>query len=106
MVMKAVRGNWTLVAVVILLVAQVVLFWVSLDTIMAISMFCTVTTGSSPPIFGYVHLAYLFLFLVGLASLFWQRARLPYVAAISIALLALPMQVWMLENDKLRCEGP
>lgn len=104
--MQRVRGNWTLIAVVFLLIAQVVLFWLSLDAIMAISMFCTVTTGSSPPIFGYVHLAYLLLFLVGFASLFWQRARLPYLAAISIALLALPMQVWMLENDKLQCDGP
>lgn len=104
--MNAVHGNWTLIAVAIMLVAQVVLFWLSLDAVMAISMFCAVTAGKSPPIFGYVHLAYLFLFLVGLASLFWKRARLPYVAAISIALLALPMQVWMLENDKLQCDGP
>lgn len=103
--MKGMSGNWTLFAVIALLVAQVVLFWLSLDAVMAISMFCAVTTGSSPPIFGYVHLAYLLLFLVGLASLFWRRARLPYVAAISIALLALPMQVWMLENDKLGCDG-
>ena len=104
--MKAMRGNWTLYAVVTLLIAQVVLFWLSLDAVMAISMFCTVTTGRSPPIFGYVHLVYLILFLVGLASLFWQRARLPYVAAISIALLALPAQVWLLENDRLHCDAP
>ena len=103
--MQALRGNWTLIAVIVLLIAQVVLFWLSLDAVLAISMFCAVTTGSSPPIFGYVHLAYLVLFLVGLGSLFWQRARLPYVIAISIALFALPLQVWMLENDKLQCDG-
>ena len=101
--MNDVRGKWTLIAVIALLVAQVVLFGLSLDAVMAISMFCTVTTGSSPPIFGYMHLVYFILFLVGVTSLFWQRARVPYLVAISIALLALPVQAWMLENDKLEC---
>ncbi len=104
--MNGERSNWSLYAVIALLVTQVLLFWLSLDAIMAISMFCTVTTGSSPPIFGFIHLAYLVLFVFGVFSLFWRRARLAYLAAIMVALMALPMQAWLLKNDKLQCDGP
>ena len=100
------RGNRILFAVIVLLIAQVVLFLISLDTFMAISIFCSVTTGASPPIFSFVHFAYLGLFLLGILSLFWRRVRLVYLVGISVALVALPVQVWMLENDKLQCDGP
>lgn len=104
--MKGERSDWSLIAVIALLVAQVVLFLVSLDAFLAISVFCTVTTGASPPIFRLIHLVYLALFFFGILSLFWRRGRLPYLAAISVALLALPLQVWLLENDRLQCGGP
>jgi len=104
--MKGGRNDWSLIAVIALLVAQVALFVLSLDAFMAISVFCTVTTGASPPILGFVHLAYLGLFFIGVISLSWRRARLPYLAAISLALMALPLQVWLLENDRLQCDGP
>jgi hypothetical protein len=104
--MSAERSNRTLFAVIALLIAQVVLFLISLDAFMAISIFCSVTTGASPPIFGVVHFAYLGLFFLGILSLFWRRVRLIYLVGITVALVALPVQVWMLENDKLQCNAP
>lgn len=104
--MRAERNNWSLLAVIALLVLQIVLFLISLDAFLAISIFCTVTTGASPPIFGFIHFAYLGLFFLGIFSLFWRRARLIYLAAISLALLALPVQIWLLDNDRLHCAGP
>ena len=102
--MKGEGTDWALIAVIVLLVVQVALFVLSLDAILAISFFCSVTTGASPPIFGFIHLAYLALFFLGVFSLFWQRGRLPYLVAISVALLALPLQVWLLDNDRLQCD--
>lgn len=100
------RGDWTGVAVGILLVVQVVLFLVSISSFMAISVFCSITTGDAPPLFEVIHLAYLGLFLFGIASLFWVPGRKFYIAAIIVALLALPIQLWLLDSGYLRCDGP
>ena len=100
------RGDWTGVAVGILLVAQVILFLVSVSSFMAISVFCSVTAGEAPPLFTIIHVAYLGLFLFGVASLFWRPGRKIYIAAIVVALLALPLQLWLLDSGYLRCDGP
>jgi hypothetical protein len=97
------RSDWPLVGVIGLLAAQVILFFLSLSELMAISVFCSVTGGRLPPIFTVVHFTYLGLFLFGVASLFWRRGRKIYIAAISIALLALPLQAWLLDNGYLQC---
>lgn len=100
------RGDWTRVAVGILLIAQVVLFLVSISSFMAISVFCSVTTGGAPPLITIVHFTYLGLFLFGVASLFfWRLGRKIYIAAIIVALMALPVQLWMLDSGYLRCDG-
>ena len=101
------HGDWTRVAVGLLLVVQVILFLVSISSFMAISVFCSVTTRGAPPFVTIVHFAYLGLFLFGIASLFfWRLGRKIYVAAIIVALTALPLQLWLLENGYLRCDGP
>lgn len=100
------RSDWTRTAVGILLVVQVILFLVSVSSFMAISVFCSVTTGGSPPLFTIIHFIYLGLFLFGVASLFfWRLGRKIYAAAIIIALLALPLQLWLLDSGYLRCDG-
>jgi hypothetical protein len=97
----------TRIATGILLIAQVILFLVSISSFMAISAFCSVTTGDSLPFFTIIHFAYLGLFIFGVASLFfWRLGRKIYIAAIIVALMALPVQLWLLENGYLRCNGP
>ena len=97
------RSDWPLVGVIILLVAQVVLFFLSISELMAISVFCSVTGGRLPPFFTIVHAGYLILFLFGVASLLWRKGRKVYIVAISVSLLALPLQAWMLDNGQLKC---
>lgn len=97
------RSDWPLIGVIALLVAQVILFFLSLSELMAISVFCSVTGGKMPPIFTVIHLSYLGLFLFGVASLFWSRGRRIYIGAISLALLALPVQAWLLDSGYLQC---
>ena len=100
------RGDWTRVAVGILLVAQVILFLISVSAFSAISVFCSVTTGSAPQLFTIIHFIYLGLFLFGVASLFfWRMGRKIYIAAILVALVALPVQLWLLDSGYLRCDG-
>ncbi|HEY0629881.1 MAG TPA: hypothetical protein VGD23_11195 [Sphingomicrobium sp.] len=105
--MDSERGDWTRVAVGILLIVQVVLFLVSVSSFMAISVFCSVTAGRAPPLFTIIHFIYLALFLFGAASLFfWRLGRKIYIAAILVALIALPVQLWLLDSGYLRCNGP
>jgi hypothetical protein len=89
-----------------LLGSQLLLFWLSLDALFEIGVFCT-WAGSMPlALFGYVHLLYALLFLLGAASIFQPVLRLPYVAAILIALTALPVQIWLVRHHYLQCDGP
>ena len=104
--MDSERSDWTRLAVGILLVVQVILFFISVSSFMAISVFCSVTTGGAPPLITIVHFAYLGLFLFGIASLFWRPGRKIYIVAIMIALIALPVQLWLLDSGYLRCDGP
>ena len=97
------RSDWPLIGVIALLAAQVILFILSMGELAAISVFCSVTGGKLPPIFTIIHFTYLGLFLFGIASLFWSRGRKIYIAAISIALLALPLQAWLLDSGHLQC---
>ena len=100
------HSDWTRPVVAILLVAQILLFLVSVSSFMAISVFCTTTTGGAPPFLAAVHLAYLGLFLFGVASLFWRPGRKIYIGLIIVALMALPLQLWLLDSGYLRCDAP
>ena len=93
------------IAVIVLLAVQVILFLVSVNAFMSISIFCSVTAGRAPPFFTVIHFAYLGLFLLGIASLFWRPCRRIYIAAIVVALLALPVQLWLLDSGHLTCDG-
>ena len=88
------------IAVIVLLAVQVILFLVSVNAFMSISIFCSVTAGRAPPFFTVIHFAYL-----GIASLFWRPCRRIYIAAIVVALLALPVQLWLLDSGHLTCDG-
>lgn len=99
------RNDWTRVAVGILLVAQVILFLISVSSFMAISVFCSVTAGRAPPLFALIHLAYAGLFLFGVVSLFWRPGRKIYIILIVVALMALPVQLWLLDSGYLQCDG-
>ena len=100
------RGDWTRVAVGILLVVQVILFLVSVSAFMSISVFCSITSGGQPALFTYIHFTYLGLFLFGVASLFlWRLGRKIYIAAIIVALMALPLQLWLVDSGRLGCDG-
>lgn len=92
--------------VLTLLGSQLLLLWLSLDTIFEIGVFCT-WAGSMPlALFTYVHLLYALLFLLGGASIFQPVLRLPYAIAIMIALTALPAQFWLVRHHYLQCDGP
>ena len=104
--MNSERSDRSRIAVIVLLVVQLILFLVSLNAFMSISIFCSLTAGSAPPFFTILHFAYLGLFLLGIASLFWRPARLIYIAGITIALLALPVQLWLLDSGYLKCGAP
>lgn len=100
------HGDWTRVAVGILLVAQVILFLVSISAFMSISVFCSVTSGGQPALFTFIHFAYLGLFLFGIVSLcFWRLGRKIYIVAIILALMALPVQLWLVDSGRLGCDG-
>ncbi|NML05195.1 hypothetical protein [Sphingomonas sp. G-3-2-10] len=89
-----------------LLAAQVLLFWLSIDSLMIISIFCTASGSRLPDALSYVHLAYIGLFVFGIVSLAWRRGRAIYAGLICLALLALPVQVYLIRNGQLQCDGP
>ena len=103
---KARSSTLRLSGVIVLLILQVTLFYISLNTFTKISVFCTATTIRALELFGYIHLAYIALFMFGLSSLFWKRGRLVYLLGIGIMLLALPIQVRLVANETLFCDGP
>ena len=57
-------------------------------------------------IFNILHHGYALLLLVGIASLFWARARKPYIFLLAATMLALPVQAWLVRNGTLYCDGP
>ncbi|KPL68844.1 hypothetical protein SZ64_12505 [Erythrobacter sp. SG61-1L] len=55
---------------------------------------------------GYVHILYFGLFALGVFSLFWARGRPIYVCFLAVALLALPLQAYLVRHGLLHCDGP
>jgi hypothetical protein len=100
------RDDWPFFAVIVLLVVQMALFWLSLDAFMDISIFCTATNNFWLKFFGLIHFAYVILFVVGVASLSFKRARIPYIVLTVLASAALPAQAWLLANDYVYCDAP
>ncbi len=88
------------------LVGQLAILWWSLDGFLALSVFCTVATTPMLWVFNGLHYVYAGLALLGLLSLRWARARLPYLMLLLVTALALPVQLWPVQHGYLTCDGP
>lgn len=91
--------------VILLLFLQAFLAILSFNGVWAISIFCTATRDPALDAFGWLHVVYAGLFLLGLIALMWQRLRLPYAIALALSLLALPVQYWLVHEERLYCDA-
>lgn len=80
---------------------------VSSDAYFEISLFCTGPRSSVLAWgFGLLHLSFLGLFALGMASLPWRVGRLAYVLLILAGFAALPVQAALVHAHVLKCDGP
>ena len=94
-------------AVTVMLVVQVVILLVSLESTYEISIFCTGPTSSTLSwIFGSLHFAFLGLLGLGFVSYSWRAARPFYLIAILVGLTVLPVQVLLVNSQVLQCDLP
>jgi len=94
-------------AVVVMLALQALVLFVSLDAYHEISIFCTgPATGWVQWTFALLHLSFLGLFALGVASLAWRTARPAYLILIFLGLAALPIQAMLVHSQVLRCDLP
>jgi hypothetical protein len=94
-------------AVVTMLVLQVVVLFVGLDTYYEITIFCTgPATGWIQWTFALLHVSFLGLLALGIASLVWRAARPAYLILICLGLAALPIQAMLVHSHTLRCDLP
>ena len=100
-------GQRGIALVASLLLLQVIVFWLSMNIWMQISVFCTGPASSPLSIpFGLLHLLLLVLSLFGLTSLRVARLRLPYIVVLTLALILLGVQALLVANGLLTCDGP
>ena len=72
-----------------------------------ISIFCTGSASNAlGSFFGILHLLFLAAFTLGLLALLVTRLRFPYALFLLLALPALPVQAWLVAEDKLTCDVP
>jgi hypothetical protein len=94
-------------AVVFMLILQVVVLSLSLETYHEISIFCTgPATGWIQWTFALLHLSFLGLLALGLVSLIWRSARPAYLILIFLGLAALPVQATLVLSRVLKCDLP
>ena len=94
-------------AVVVMLLLQAVVLFVSMDTYYEITIFCTgPSMGWVQWTFALLHLSLLGLFALGLASLAWRAARPAYLILIALGLAALPIQAMLVHSHVLKCDLP
>ena len=94
-------------AVVTMLILQVVVLSVSLGGFYEISVFCTGPTSSwLSGAFGLLHLSFLVLLALGMASLAWPAARPAYLLMIVAGLALLPIQATLVRSHNLTCDFP
>ena len=92
-------------AVVFMLVLQVAVLFAGMGTYYEITIFCTgPATGWVQWAFALLHLSFLGLFALGLASLAWHPARPAYVILILLGLAALPVQAVLVHSHVLKCD--
>ena len=94
-------------AVASMLFLQVVVLSVSLDAYYEISVFCTGPASSWLSwVFGLLHLSFLALLALGMASLAWRAARPAYLVMIVVGLAILPIQATLVHSGILKCDFP
>src|SRR6476646_8074935 len=101
------KGRAGIASVAALLLLQIVLFWLSMDEFMEISVFCA--GGTNNPLgwlFGLIHFLFLGLLFLGLLSFRVSELRLAYVGLLAAALLALPAQASLVERQQLSRDAP
>jgi len=101
------KGRAGAATVAAFLVLQVVLFWLSMDEHMEISIFCA--GGATNPLglfFGLIHLLLFGLLFLGILSFRFSELRLPYIGLLAVSLLALPVQASLVEHHRLSCDAP
>jgi hypothetical protein len=85
----------------------VVLFWLSMDAYMSISIFCTVSASSHLGLlFSLLHLLFIGLIVLGILSFPLSRLRLPYIALLAAALAMLPVQGELVSDGIISCDAP
>ena len=93
--------------VVFMLILQIVVLFVSLEAYPEISIFCTgPATGWIQSAFGLLHISFLGLLALGMASLAWRAARPSYLILILLCLVVLPVQAVLVQSHVLTCDGP
>lgn len=92
-----------------LLAAQLGLLLLSLDAgaYARLSIFCTGPASSRIGLaFGLLHLLFALLVPLGIASLRFARLRVVYAGLLLAALALLPVQVHLVEQGRMTCDGP
>jgi hypothetical protein len=93
--------------VVLMLIVQVLVLVLTLNTHFEISIFCTgPRTSWLSWAFGLLHFSFLGLLALGMASLAWRPARPAYLILILLGLAVLPVQAMLVHSDTLKCDGP
>ena len=101
------KAMWNARIVALLLAAQLLALWLSLDAILEASIFCTVARSVVVSwLFGLLHVLFAALFLLGLLSLRMPGIRSGYIIVVLLAFIALAMQVVLVDQGLLTCDGP
>jgi len=98
------RGSFIIVA---LIGVQLALLYLSLTSLLQISLFCTgPRSGPDGTIFTAVHYLLLALLVMGIASIHYRKLRLAYALLLLVSLTALPFQARFVETGALQCDLP
>ena len=95
-------------AVLVMLVLQIMVLTISLDTYGEVSIFCTgpADGGLLQWTFALLHLLFLVFLAVGIFSLKFRRVRPFYLIILVISLAALPVQAKLVHAGALKCDVP
>ena len=101
------RGRLGAALVGLFLLAQLGVLWLSVSGYEQFSIFCTGPASSHLGwLFGGLHLLFLALLLLGLVSMKAVRLRTVYLAALTAALVTLPVQGTFVHRGVLSCDAP
>ena len=98
--------HFVVLPVLMALCVQVILFSMSDRPIAGMSAFCTASMHPILKGIAIIHPIYAILFIAGIFSIFRERYRIPYLASLSVMLIALPLQVLLVRHGYLWCDPP